>query len=202
MHPLSRPSSFPASGSFLMSQFLAWSGQSIGTSASASILPLSIQGWFPLGLTGLISLLLKGLSRVFSSATVQKHQFFSAQPSSWSNSCLRSSSLIWKGPGIWPRQVCASVFRAEAWECYRNAFSSKSPSGKSLRQQNPVLLIFSRDILMVQYWISRNSRVFVLLFKFFMRLWGRGSLKSSFFSFSFIHSLKIKILISSSTLKA
>ena len=71
--------SFPASGSFSMSQFLASGGQSIGVSASASVLPMNIQDWFPLGLTGLISLKSKGLSRVFSNTTVEKHQFFSAQ---------------------------------------------------------------------------------------------------------------------------
>ena len=68
--------SFPASGSFPMSQFFASSGQSIGVSASASVLPMSIQDWFPLGWTGWISLQSKGLSRVFFNTTVQKHQFF------------------------------------------------------------------------------------------------------------------------------
>ena len=71
--------SFPASGFFPMSQFFALSGQSIGVSASASVLPMNIQAWFPLGLTGWISLQSKGLSRVFSNTTVQKHQFFSTQ---------------------------------------------------------------------------------------------------------------------------
>ena len=66
--------SFPASGSFPMSQFFASGGQSIGVSALSSVLPMNIQGWFPLGLTGWISLLSKGLSRVFSSTTVWKHQ--------------------------------------------------------------------------------------------------------------------------------
>ena len=61
----------------------AWSGKSIGVSASASLLPVNIQGWFPWGLTGLISLQCKGLSRVFSSTTIWKHQFFSSQPSLW-----------------------------------------------------------------------------------------------------------------------
>ena len=65
--------SFPASGSFQMSQFFASGGQSIGASASASVHPMNIQDWFPLGWTGLISLLSKGLSRVFSNTTVQKH---------------------------------------------------------------------------------------------------------------------------------
>ena len=70
--------SFPASGSFPMSQFSS-GGQSIGVSATASVLPMNIQDWFPLRLTGWISLQSKGLSRVFSNTTVQKHQFFSAQ---------------------------------------------------------------------------------------------------------------------------
>ena len=70
--------SFSASGSFPVSQLFASGGQSIGASASALVLPMNIQDWFPLGLIGLISLLSKGLSRVFSNATVQKHQFFGA----------------------------------------------------------------------------------------------------------------------------
>ena len=76
----------PESGSFPISQLFASGGQSAGASASASVLPMKIQGLFPLGLTGLISLLSKGHSRVFSSTTIQKHQFFSAQPSFLSNS--------------------------------------------------------------------------------------------------------------------
>ena len=70
--------SFPTSGSFEMSQFFASGGQSIGVSASTSVLPMNIQDWFPLGWTGWISLQPKGLSRVFSNTTVQKHQFFGA----------------------------------------------------------------------------------------------------------------------------
>ena len=73
--------SLPASGSFQMSQLFASGGQSIGASASASVLPMNTQGWFSLGLTGLISLQSKGLSKVFSSTTVQKHQFFGSQTS-------------------------------------------------------------------------------------------------------------------------
>ena len=106
----SPPAPLPASGSFLMSQlfilggqsigvsvsvlvlqmnqFLASGGQSIGVSASTSVLPMNIQDWFPLGCTGWISLLSKGLSRVFSNTIVQNHQFFGTQPS------LRSSSHI------------------------------------------------------------------------------------------------------------
>ena len=77
---------FPASGSFPMSQLFTSGGQSIGASASASVLSVTIQGWFPLGWIGWISLQSKRLSRVFSNTTVQKYQFFSAQPSLWSNS--------------------------------------------------------------------------------------------------------------------
>ena len=79
------PQSLPASESFPMSRPFASDGQIIGASASASVLPMYIQDWFPLGLTGLISLLSKGLSRVFSNTTVQKHQFFNSQSSLWSN---------------------------------------------------------------------------------------------------------------------
>ena len=75
------PQSFPASGCFPMSQLFASGGQRIGVSASASVLPRNIQGWFPLGWTGLISLQSKGLSRVFSSTTIWKHRFLGAQPS-------------------------------------------------------------------------------------------------------------------------
>ena len=79
------PQSFPASGSFQMSQFFEWGGQSIGVSASASVLPMNVQDWFPLGWTGWISLLSKGLSRVSSNTTIQKYQFFHTQLSSQSN---------------------------------------------------------------------------------------------------------------------
>ena len=90
-HPfLLPPSIFPASESFLMSQFFALGGQSIGASASVSVLLMNIQHWFPLGWTGWISLQSKGLSRVFSNPTVQKHQFFGAQLSSWSNSHMHT----------------------------------------------------------------------------------------------------------------
>ena len=79
-----------ASGSFPKSQFFASGGQSIGASTSASVLPMNIQDWFPLGWTGWTSLLSKGLSRVFSNTTVQKHQFFGAQFSLWSNSAIHT----------------------------------------------------------------------------------------------------------------
>ena len=90
-HPLlSCLQSFPASGSFLMIWLFAWGSQSIGASASASGLAVNSQGWFPLGLTGLISLQDKGLSRVFFNTIVQKHQFFGTQPSLWPNSHIHT----------------------------------------------------------------------------------------------------------------
>ena len=94
------PQSLPASGSFPMSQLFAWGGQSIGVSASASVLPMNTKDWSPLGWTGWVSLQPKGLSRVFSSITVQKHQFFDAQLSLWSNSTELHFFKIffWCGP--------------------------------------------------------------------------------------------------------
>ena len=89
----SRPQSFPASGSFQMSQFFTSGGLGIGASASASVLPMNIQDWFPLELTGLSSLQSKGLSRVFSNTTILKHQFFGTQPSLWSNSHIHTQPL-------------------------------------------------------------------------------------------------------------
>ena len=83
------PQSLPASQSFPRSQLFTWGGPSIGVSASASVLPVNIQGCFPLGLTFLI-LQSKGFSRVFSNTTVHKHQFFSSQPSLWSNSHIHT----------------------------------------------------------------------------------------------------------------
>ena len=82
--------SFPASGSFPVSQFFASGGQSIGASVSASVLPMNTQDWFSLGWTGWISLQSKGLSKVFSNTTVQKHQFFSVPLSLWSNSQIHT----------------------------------------------------------------------------------------------------------------
>ena len=99
--------SFPASGSFPMSQFFTSGGQSIGVPASASVLPKNIQDWFPLGWTGWISLLSKGLSRVSSNTTVQKHQFFCAWLSLKSNSHIHTWLL--EKPYLWldrPTDFC------------------------------------------------------------------------------------------------
>ena len=104
--------SFPASGAFPMSQLFASEGQGVGASASASVLPVNIQDGFPLGLTGWLSLLSKGLSRVsrvFSNTTVQKHQFFSAQLSLYSNSHIHTWLLeklqLWLDGLCWQSNV-------------------------------------------------------------------------------------------------
>ena len=89
-HPFSCPQSFSVQ-SFPMSQLFTSGGQSFG--ASASVLPVNIQDWFHLGLTGLISLLSKGFFRVFSKASIRKHQFFSSQPSLWSSSHIHTQLL-------------------------------------------------------------------------------------------------------------
>ena len=94
--PFSYLQSSPASGSFKMSQFFTSGGQSIGVSASASVLPMKIQDWFPLGWTGWISLHSKGLSRVLSNIIVQKHQFFRVQLSLWSSQALYFLALFFE----------------------------------------------------------------------------------------------------------
>ena len=103
--------SFPASGSFPMSWFFPSGGQSIGTSASASVLPMNIQDWFSLGWTSWISLQSKGLSRVFSNTTVQEHQLFNAQLCLWFTSHIHTR-LLGK-PLLWLEDFCwqnVSVF--------------------------------------------------------------------------------------------
>ena len=127
----SRFQSFPASGSFPMSQFFASGGQSIGVSASASVLPRNIQDWFPLGLTGWISLPSKGFSRVFFNTTVQKHQFFSAQPSLWSNSHIYTWPLekvqFWPyGHTHWSFPV-SWLFASDGWSVGASALATVLP---------------------------------------------------------------------------
>ena len=100
----SHPQPLPASGSFPMSQLFPWGGQRTGVSALASFLPKKSQGWSPSEWTDWISLQSKGLSRVFSNTTVQKHQFFSTQPSSQSNSHIHT----------WPRHLPFSLTRVNS----------------------------------------------------------------------------------------
>ena len=99
------PQTFPASGSFLRSQLFTRGGQSIGVSASASVLPMNTQDWSPLGWIGWISLQSKGLSRVFSNTIVQKHQFFGAQLSSQSNSHIHTWPP-WKNHSLDQMDLC------------------------------------------------------------------------------------------------
>ena len=114
-HPLLLPPSiFPGIRVFPMSQFFLSGGQRIGVSASALVLPMNIQDWFPLGLTGWISLLAKGLSRVFSNTTVQKYQSVGAQLSSWSNSHIHTWLLekpeLWLDRLLWAKEcLCLSI---------------------------------------------------------------------------------------------
>ena len=114
------PQSFPASGSFQMSQFFTSGGQSTGVSASASVIPMNIQDWSPLGWTGWISLQSKGLSRVFSNTTVQKHQFFGAQLSLQSNAHIHTwlldaciilrESRVLPGTQVYHMKKCVDPF--------------------------------------------------------------------------------------------
>ena len=104
LHFFSCPQSFPASGSFSVIQLFTSGGQSIGASASASVLPMDSQGWFLLRLTDLISLLSKGLSRVFFSTTIRKHQFFNSQPFLWSKFCI--CAWLLEKPWLWYTDLC------------------------------------------------------------------------------------------------
>ena len=124
------PQSLPALESFSMSQLFSWGGRSIGVSASASVLPMNTQDWFPLEWTGWITLKSKGLSRVFSNTTVQKHQFFGAQPSSQSNSHIHAWPL--EKPSD---QIIRSVVSDSAtpWITARQASLSITNSRSSLR---------------------------------------------------------------------
>ena len=120
---------FPALRSFLVSQLFVSGDQSIGVSASASVLIMNIQDWFPLGLTGLISLLSKGLSRVFSSTTVWKHQFFSAQAFLWSSS--HSIYDYWENQSFYIRTFVGKV-RSLLFDTLSRFFKAFLPRSKHL----------------------------------------------------------------------
>ena len=111
--------SFPASGSFPVNWLFTSGSQSIGASVSASVLPMNIQSWFSLELTGLISLQSKGLSRAFSSITVWKHQFFGVQPSLWSNSHIHTWLLgkpqLWLYGPLSAKQCLCFLIRYLGW---------------------------------------------------------------------------------------
>ena len=114
-----------------MSQPFISGGQSIGASTSASVLPMSIHGWFPLGWTGLISLLSKGLSRIFSNSTVRKHQFLGAQP--FYGPTLTSMYNYWKNHSFDYMDVC--------WQSDVSAFNKLSNFVIALLPRNNYLLI-------------------------------------------------------------
>ena len=116
--------SFPVSGSPPMSRPFTSGGQSIGASASASVFPMNIQGWFPLGLTGLISLQSKELSRIFSSIIVQKLQFFCIQPSLWSESHVLHD--YWKNHSFDYMDLCQ---QSDVSAYKHQKFTSHSPGG-------------------------------------------------------------------------
>ena len=120
------PQHFPATGSFQMSRLFASRGQSIGVSASTSVIQMNTQDWSPLGWTGWISLQSKGLPTVFSKTTVQKHQFFSAQLSLWSDSCLSHYQLF-----------CGYQICARDW----------SPTADAIKRQNSCLSLRPDDPL-------------------------------------------------------
>ena len=133
--PFSCLQSFPASGSFQMSRFFASGGQSIGVSASASVLPMNIQDWSPLGWTGWISLQSKELSRAFSNITVQKHQFFSTQLTLWSNSHIHTwllEFLINFYRSIVGLQCCVSFYCTARWISYTYTYTYVPASLDSL----------------------------------------------------------------------
>ena len=127
------PQSFPASVSFPTSWLFASGGQSTGVSASASVLPMYIQGWFPLGLTGLIFWLAMGLSGVLSSTRIQKYQFFDTQPSFWSNSSVHD---FWKNHSFW---LC-KVFDIE------NTFGNRK------KTQSMNVPIHIKHLILINYW--------------------------------------------------
>ena len=147
--------SFPASGSFQMSQLFASSGQSIGVSALASVLPMNIRDWLPLGWTGWISLQSKGLSRVFSNTTPQKHQLFGAQLSTLESPIFSKQEIHWEScctlqsrqftpPEMWPRRIMKD--RTSHRKQYERLIQDPStPKGRS-SQRKPVTsvsLLFS-----------------------------------------------------------
>ena len=138
-HPLSSPTprlqSFPASGSFLKIWLFTSGGQSIGASVSASVPPMRIQDWFPLRWTGWISLQSKRLSRVFSNTTVWKHQFFSAQPSLWSNCHKQYDNLCYISTDL----IMALMISKSM------TFSFESLGGRLVPKILPILLICITD---------------------------------------------------------
>ena len=187
--PFSHFQSFPASGSFLVSQFFTSGSHSIGVSALASVLPMNSYDWFPLGLTGVIFLQSKELSRVFSNTIVQKHQFFGAQPSLWFNSHihtwllektqLRLDGLCWKVSSLLfnmlSRLVIAFLPRSKhlliSWLQSPSAVILEPPKIKSVTVSivSPFICheVMEPDVMILVFWMLSFKLTFsTLLFHF------------------------------------
>ena len=156
--------SFPASGSFLMSQFFASGGQSIGVSASAVLL-VNIQDWFPLGLTSWISLQSRGCSRFFSNTTVQKHQFFDAQLSLWSNShiCtwLLENTQLWLYRSLSAKWCLCFLICSVGWS-YQASFNFMAAvticSDFGAQENSLSLFPLSPHLLAMKMWMVGNCK--------------------------------------------
>ena len=178
-----------------MSQFFASGGQSIGASSSASVLPMNIQDWFPLRWTALISLQYKGLSRVFSNTTVQKHQFFIAQPSLWSNSHPYITTRKTKALTIqtFVSKVMSLLFYMLSWFVISFLPRSKPlltswlqpPSAmisepKKIKSVTPSWSMFhemmGQDAMILVFWISFKPAFSLSSFTFIKRLFSSSSL--------------------------
>ena len=215
--PFSWLQSFPASGSFPVSQFFSLGGRSIGVSASASVLPMNTQHWSPLGWTGLISLLSKGLSRVFFNTTILKHHFFSAQLSLWPNShihiWLLEKPYHWLyGPTIalikkqmsllfnmWSRLVIVFLARSKcliSWLQSPSAVILKRKKMKSVTVStfSPSICheVMGPDAMILVFWMLSFKPGFSLSsFTFIKRLF----ISSSFSAIRVVLSVHLRLLI-------
>ena len=164
-----------------MSWLSAAGGQSIGDSALASVLPMNIQGWYALGLTGWISLLSKRLSRAFSSITIQKHKFFSTQPSLWSNSHIRTwlleKPLLWLyGKVSWwacgDFLVCYLLFFPHCFKCFLSLIFVSSINMCLISMFLLGLILYGTlyTLDLSEFLLSQVREIFVCnLFKYFLR---------------------------------
>ena len=146
---------FPASRSFLMTQLFASGGPSIAASVSASLLIMNIQDWFPLGLTGLISLLSKGLSRVFSNTTVRKHQFFNAQAFLWSSS--HSVHDYWENQSFYYMHLCQQV-TSLLFNTLSRFFIAFLPRSKHLL----ISLLLSQSVVILKFKKIKSVTVYIV----------------------------------------
>ena len=128
-----------------MSLLFISGGQRIGALASAAVFPMNIQGWFPLGLTSLISLQFKGLSRVFSSTTIWKHQFFSTQPSLWSESHIHTWLL--EKPQLWLYRSLSAKWCLCFLMCCLGLSLAQLVKNPSAMQETPVWFLGQEDLL-------------------------------------------------------